>query len=97
MGLPHPPKEPPRGATLGSSRAATVLGRRGLFAGANGEELKAVSGMVQRHVLSSPSLCDRFCQTRGYSALWRLVLRIALIPGHIKTTLYRLHNPTSAR
>jgi hypothetical protein len=64
----EPNERPPRGL-LGGSRVATVLGGRVLFAGANGEKLKAVSGMVQRTCSIGALLCDRFRGMRGYSAL----------------------------
>src|SRR5258705_12438298 len=78
---------PPLGAAEGAARRLPRRDRswgRGLFVGANGEVLKAVSGVVQRHALSISSRCDRFRWVRGYSARWRLVLRGALKAGHIK-------------
>src|SRR5260221_396402 len=89
----QPDAEPDK---IGGSRAATVLGGRGLFASANGEKLKAVSGMVQRTCSIATLLCDRFRGMRRYSAPWRLMVRTALIPDHPKTILYRLYNPASA-
>src|ERR1700722_21334 len=94
--LPQPSLRAAEGGFARRLRAATV-GGRGLFAGANGELLKAVSGTgsAAGSVAFSPG-AGRFRDGAGYSAHSRFMLPTALPTGHMETILYRLYNPTSA-
>src|SRR5258707_621632 len=88
------PNESRRAGCSAAPARRPFLGDGGLFASANGEKLKAVSGMVQRTCSIATSFVTGSAACAGIRRLGDSWYE-PLIPGHTKTILYRLYNPAS--